>query len=181
MLWCTKKVWRWRIGGITSWRLLSGANWTCRIIKRWSHNCFKMFENIRNDSKVRILGVVQVEAERCWTVLSCMNSYFNSRSGKVYLPHIMTSDEIWIYYDNLKHRTSQVKPDHASISAAKPNIHGSKLLLCIWWDQRYLLTAPPNGQVWHKAFLWWIRAQGRSPHAPGICQKCLRPRLHSPY
>ncbi|GBM38725.1 Mariner Mos1 transposase [Araneus ventricosus] len=28
-----------------------------------------------------------------------------------------------------------VKPVHASTSSPKPNIHGSKLLLCIWWDQ----------------------------------------------
>ncbi len=35
-------------------------------------------------------------------------------------------------------------------------------------DQRYLMTAPPNGHVWHKAFFWWVRVQGHSPHAPGI-------------
>ena len=34
--------------------------------------------------------------------------------------------------------------------------------------------------MWHKAFFRWIRAQGRSPHAPGIYQKCLLPRRHSP-
>ena len=28
----------------------------------------------------------------------------------------------------------------------------------------YLLRAPPNGQVRHKAFLRWVRAQGQSPH-----------------
>ena len=37
----------------------------------------------------------------------------------------------------------------------------------------YLLTAPPYVQVWHKAFLWWVRTKGRSPHVPGISQKCL--------
>ena len=26
-------------------------------------------------------------------------------------------------------------PNHASTSATKPNIHGLKCLLCIWWDQ----------------------------------------------
>ena len=49
---------------------MSGANWTCRIIKSWSHNSFETFESIRNDSKARTLGAVWVEAERHWTV-SC--------------------------------------------------------------------------------------------------------------
>ena len=47
-------------------------------------------------------------------------------------------------------------------------------------DLRYLMHAPPYGHVWHKAFFGWDRAQGRSPHAPGVCQKCPRPRRHSP-
>ena len=44
----------------------------------------------------------------------------------------------------------------------------------------YLMHAPPYGHVWHKAFFGWDRAQGCSPHAPGVCQKCPRPRRHSP-
>ena len=40
--------------------------------------------------------------------------------------------------------------------------------------QRCLFHAPPNVKVWHKTFFWLVRAQGRSPHAPGISQKCLR-------
>ena len=30
------------------------------------------------------------------------------------------------------------------------------------------MLAPPNGNVWHRAFFRWVRAQGCSPHAPGI-------------
>ena len=45
----------------------------------------------------------------------------------------------------------------------------------------YLLHAPPYGQVWHKAFFRWVRAQGRNPHAPGISPKCRWSPRHSPY
>ena len=37
------------------------------------------------------------------------------------------------------------------------------------------MTAPPNGHVWHKAFFWWVRAQSRSPLAPGIFQNAFGP------
>lgn len=52
------------------------------------------------------------------------------------LHRIVTGNEKWIQYDNPKRKRSWGKPGHASTSTAKPNIHGSKLLLCIWWDQQ---------------------------------------------
>jgi len=53
---------------------------------------------------------------------------------KGFLHRIVTDDEKWIHYDNPKKRKSWGPPGHASISTAKPNIHG-KNSCCVWWDQ----------------------------------------------
>lgn len=69
---------------------------------------------------------------------------------KSFLHRIVTGDEKWIYYDNPKRKKSWVKPGQPSSSVSKRNIHGSKLLLCIWWDQRgvvYYELLNPNETI----------------------------------
>ena len=46
-----------------------------------------------------------------------------------------TGDEKWVYYDNPKCRKSWGMLGHACTLSARPNIHGAKVMLCIWWNQ----------------------------------------------
>ena len=48
-----------------------------------------------------------------------------------FLHRIVTGDEKWIHYDNTKRKKSRGKSGYESTLSAKPNNHGSKLLLCI--------------------------------------------------
>ena len=64
------------------------------------------------------------------------------------LHRIVTGDEKWIDYDNHKRKKSYVKPGQSAKLTAKPNIHGAKVMLCIWCDQKgvlfYELLKPDN-------------------------------------
>ena len=58
---------------------------------------------------------------------------------KSFLHRIVTCDEKWIHYDNPKCKKSYVKPGKPAKLTAEPNIHGAKVMLCIWWDQKGVL------------------------------------------
>ena len=54
------------------------------------------------------------------------------QNRKGFLDQIVTGHEKWIYYDHSKGRKSWGHPGHAAQSVAKSNIHGFKIMLCIW-------------------------------------------------
>ena len=72
------------------------------------------------------------DVERCF--FACEH-LLQRQNRKGFLNRIVTGDEKWVHYDNPLGRKSWGMSGHASLSTARPNIHGAKVMLCIWWDQ----------------------------------------------
>ena len=54
--------------------------------------------------------------------------------GHGFLSHIITGDEKWCLYVNLKVRKEWVSPNKQATPRAKQGLHPKKTLLCVWWN-----------------------------------------------
>jgi len=123
-------------------RLESNARGACRIIGADSTSRFCTIESHRNDSKIRKLGLMKPrDVERRF--FTC-EQLIQRQQKKGFLHRIVTRDEKWIFYDNPKKKKYYAKPGQlsrpsTSTSTPRPNIHDSKIMLCIWWDQKGLV------------------------------------------
>lgn len=53
-----------------------------------------------------------------------------------FLDKLITGDEKWILYENVKRQKVYCKPGTSATTIAKPDHHQRKVMLCLWWDRR---------------------------------------------
>lgn len=53
-----------------------------------------------------------------------------------FLNRIITGDEKWVMYDNSSRKRQWLSPRQRHIVTTKPNIHGKKVMLSVWWSAR---------------------------------------------
>lgn len=64
-----------------------------------------------------------------------------------FLDKLVTRDEKWILYENIKRKKSYCKPGTSSATVPKPSIQQRKVLFCLWWDRK--------GPVYYELLKQW--------------------------
>ena len=57
----------------------------------------------------------------------------------LFLKRMVTDDEKWITYDNIKRKRSWSKAAESSQTVNKPGLTARKVLLCVWWDWKGII------------------------------------------
>ena len=66
--------------------------------------------------------------------MDASESLLNRNKIDPFLKRMVTGDEKWVTYDNVKRKRSWLKSVQSAQTMAKPGLTGRKVLLCVWWD-----------------------------------------------
>nr|KAF6374223.1 hypothetical protein mPipKuh1_009456 [Pipistrellus kuhlii] len=67
-----------------------------------------------------------------------------------FLKRLITGDEKWVVYNNIKRKRSWSRPGELTQTTSKADIHQKKVLLSVWWDYKgivYFEFLPPNRPI----------------------------------
>jgi histone-lysine N-methyltransferase SETMAR len=56
-----------------------------------------------------------------------------------FLDRIVTGDEKWVRYVNVRRRRQWLDPGQKLFPNVKPDMHPKKIMLCIWWDMKGII------------------------------------------
>ena len=71
--------------------------------------------------------------------MSIATSLLSRENNDPFLKKIITGDEKWITYENIVRKGQWLDKDQPPLPDPKANIHGKKILLCVWWDRQGII------------------------------------------
>ncbi|CAJ0590615.1 unnamed protein product [Cylicocyclus nassatus] len=100
---------------------------------------------------------------------------------------ILTSDEKWIYFDNQRRKRQWLSRNEQPKPTPKPDAHGKKTMLCVWWNIRglvYFEVLPPSQPVTADLYAEQLekvdralRRQGENPRTIKFLHDNARPHV----
>lgn len=81
--------------------------------------------------------------------ISICESLLNRNNVDPFLKRLVTGDEKWVTYDNIKRKRSWSIRGEPAQTVAKPGLTPRKVLLCVWWDWQGIIYYEllPYGQT----------------------------------
>ena len=80
--------------------------------------------------------------------ISICESLLNRNKINPFLKRMVTGDEKWVTYDNVKRKRSRSNRGEPAQTVAKLGLTVRKVLLCVWWDwQGIYYELLPCGQT----------------------------------
>lgn len=81
--------------------------------------------------------------------ISICKSLLNRNNVDPFLKRLVTGDEKWLTYDNIKRQRSWSIRGESAQKVAKPRLTSRKVLLCVWWDWQGIIYYEllPYGQT----------------------------------
>lgn len=90
-------------------------------------------------TNAEIRAILKFRKKNLMDRISICESLLNRNKTDPFLKRIVTGDEKWVTYDNVKRKRSWSKADEAAQTVAKPGLTARKVLLCVWWDWKGII------------------------------------------
>ena len=78
------------------------------------------------------MGAIRLDAKNIFARMDACESLLNRNKIDPFLKRMVTGDEKWVTYDNVKRKRSWSKSGEAAKTMAKPGLMARKFLLCVW-------------------------------------------------
>ena len=94
--------------------------------------------------------------------ISTVKSLLSRQRNDPFLKNIITSDEKWVFYDNVQHKEQWIDKDESQQPTPKAELHGRKIMLCVKWDHSGIINLEflnhnltQQQQYMHESALQW--------------------------